>query len=158
MAVATSSQLAPHRKLCCQLCRSELHRRRSVWTIQCLELIPPVVMSLYPAPSCSLDFRQEVLLPYGDDSHFKSLADIDPGTSGRSSFIVTIVFMVITAMVLAEICSALPLSGSIYVWAAESAGPKHARFFGFLVAWWACTAWMTFTASTCQASLESVRR
>ncbi|KAG2357526.1 amino acid transporter [Suillus spraguei] len=64
--------------------------------------------------------------------------------------------MVMTAAVLAEICSALPLSGSIYIWAAESAGPKHARFFGFLVAWWACTAWMTFTASNCQATANYV--
>jgi translation initiation factor 5B len=68
----------------------------------------------------------------------------------RSSYIITIVFMMITATVLAEICSALPLSGSIYIWAAESAGPKYARFFGFLVAWWSCTAWMTFTAGNCQ--------
>ena len=58
--------------------------------------------------------------------------------------------MFITAAVLAEICSALPLSGSIYIWAAESAGPKRARFFGFLVAWWSTTAWMTFTAGNCQ--------
>lgn len=58
--------------------------------------------------------------------------------------------MMITAFVLAEICSALPLSGSIYIWAAESAGPKHARFFGFIVAWWSCTAWMTFAAGNCQ--------
>ena len=61
--------------------------------------------------------------------------------------------MVITAAVLAEICSALPLSGSVYVWAAESAGPKYGRFFGFLVAWWACTAWMTFVASNSQVSV-----
>lgn len=61
--------------------------------------------------------------------------------------------MLMTAAVLAEICSALPLSGSIYIWAAESAGPKYARFFGFIVAWWACTAWMTFTASNCQVSI-----
>lgn len=60
--------------------------------------------------------------------------------------------MWITAAVLAEICSALPLSGSIYIWAAESAGPKYARFFGFLVAWWACTAWMTFAAGNCLVS------
>jgi len=60
--------------------------------------------------------------------------------------------MMITAAVLAEICSALPLSGSIYIWAAESAGPKYARFFGFIVAWWSCTAWMTFTAGNCQVS------
>ncbi|KIK45281.1 hypothetical protein CY34DRAFT_78247 [Suillus luteus UH-Slu-Lm8-n1] len=66
------------------------------------------------------------------------------------------VFMFITAAVLAEICSALPLSGSIYIWAAESAGPKHARFFGFLVAWWACTAWMTFTASNCQTTANYI--
>ena len=58
--------------------------------------------------------------------------------------------MWITAAVLAEICSALPLSGSIYIWAAESAGPKYARFFGFIVAWWSCTAWMTFAAGNCQ--------
>ncbi|OJA18356.1 hypothetical protein AZE42_00733 [Rhizopogon vesiculosus] len=73
-----------------------------------------------------------------------------------SSYLVTIVFMLITAAVLAEICSALPLSGSIYIWAAESAGPKHARFFGFLVAWWACTAWMTFTASNCQTTANYI--
>ncbi|PCH41639.1 amino acid transporter [Wolfiporia cocos MD-104 SS10] len=59
------------------------------------------------------------------------------------------IFMFITAGVLAEICSALPLSGSIYVWTAESAGPKYARFFGFIVAWWSCTAWMTFSAGNC---------
>jgi amino acid transporter len=58
--------------------------------------------------------------------------------------------MWITAAVLAEICSALPLSGSIYIWAAESAGPDYARFFGFLVAWWSSTAWMTFAAGNCQ--------
>ncbi|KIJ32356.1 hypothetical protein M422DRAFT_184597, partial [Sphaerobolus stellatus SS14] len=69
-----------------------------------------------------------------------------------SSYVITIVFMLITAAVLAEICSALPLSGSIYVWAAESAGPKYARFFGFVVAWWSCTAWMTFAASNSQTT------
>ncbi|TFK43116.1 hypothetical protein BDQ12DRAFT_596557 [Crucibulum laeve] len=69
-----------------------------------------------------------------------------------SSYLITIVFMTITAAVLAEICSALPLSGSIYIWAAESAGPKYGRFFGFIVAWWSCTAWMTFTAGNCQTT------
>ncbi|KAF5346952.1 hypothetical protein D9758_010129 [Tetrapyrgos nigripes] len=64
--------------------------------------------------------------------------------------------MTITAAVLAEICSALPLSGSIYIWAAESAGPKYARFFGFVVAWWSCTAWMTFTASNCQTTANYI--
>jgi translation initiation factor 5B len=60
--------------------------------------------------------------------------------------------MTITAAVLAEICSALPVSGSIYIWAAESAGPKYARLVGFVVAWWTCTAWMTFAAGNCQVS------
>ncbi|ELU36156.1 gamma-aminobutyric acid transporter [Rhizoctonia solani AG-1 IA] len=60
--------------------------------------------------------------------------------------------MWITAAVLAEICSALPLSGSIYIWAAEAAGPKYARFVAFIVAWWAATAWMTFGASNCQTT------
>ena len=62
--------------------------------------------------------------------------------------------MWITAAVLAEICSALPLSGSIYIWAAESAGPDYARFFGFVVAWWSSTAWMTFAASNCQVGIS----
>ncbi|KAJ7512465.1 amino acid transporter [Mycena galericulata] len=74
----------------------------------------------------------------------------------RSSYIITIIFMLITAAVLAEICSALPLSGSIYIWAAESAGPKYARFFGFIVAWWSCTAWMTFAAGNCQTTANYV--
>ncbi|KAI9448435.1 amino acid transporter [Lactarius indigo] len=60
-----------------------------------------------------------------------------------SSYLITMVFMFITAAVLAEICSALPL---------KRAGPKHARFFGFVVAWWSTTAWMTFTAGNCQAN------
>ncbi|KAF8630536.1 hypothetical protein AX15_002857 [Amanita polypyramis BW_CC] len=64
--------------------------------------------------------------------------------------------MTITALVLAEICSALPLSGSIYIWAAGSAGPKYARFFGFIVAWWSCTAWMTFTAGNCQTTANYI--
>ena len=68
----------------------------------------------------------------------------------RSSYIITYVFMMITAFVLAEICSAIPISGSIYIWAAASAGPKYARFFGFLVAWWSCAGWMVFMASICQ--------
>ncbi|KAK0467779.1 uncharacterized protein EV420DRAFT_1616612 [Desarmillaria tabescens] len=66
-----------------------------------------------------------------------------------SSYIITIVFMLITAAVLAEICSALPLSGSIYIWAAESAGPKYARFFGFI-------AWMTFAAGNCQTTANYI--
>ncbi|KAI0092481.1 hypothetical protein BDY19DRAFT_990199 [Irpex rosettiformis] len=73
-----------------------------------------------------------------------------------SSYIVSMIFMFMTAFVLAEICSALPLSGSIYVWAAESAGPKYARFFGFIVAWWSCTAWMTFVAGNCQATANYI--
>jgi translation initiation factor 5B len=58
--------------------------------------------------------------------------------------------MMITAAVLAEICSALPISGSIYIWAAASAGPKYARFFGFLVAWWSCAGWMSSIAALYQ--------
>jgi translation initiation factor 5B len=71
-----------------------------------------------------------------------------------TSYLVTIGCMLITAAVLAEICSALPLSGSIYIWAAESANPKFARLVGFVVAWWTCTAWMTFVAGNCQASSQ----
>ncbi|KAI0062014.1 amino acid transporter [Artomyces pyxidatus] len=73
-----------------------------------------------------------------------------------SSYFITMVCMFITALVLAEICSALPLSGSIYIWAAESAGPKYARFFGFLVAWWSITSWMTFSAGNCQTTANYI--
>ena len=47
-----------------------------------------------------------------------------------------------------------PLSGSIYIWATEAAGPKYGRFVGTVVAWWTCTAWMTFAASNCQVGVN----
>lgn len=58
----------------------------------------------------------------------------------------------ITAAVLAEICSALPAAGSIYFWAAEAGGRRYGRLFGFIVAWWSTTAWTTFIASNSQAA------
>ena len=70
--------------------------------------------------------------------------------SFRSSYIITVLFSLITAAVLAEICSALPLSGSIYIWAANAAGPKYSRFFGFIIAWWSSMSWITYAASNCQ--------
>ncbi|KAI0056628.1 amino acid transporter [Artomyces pyxidatus] len=73
-----------------------------------------------------------------------------------SSVLIAMVFMSITALVLAEICSALPLSGSIYIWAAESAGPKYARFFGFVVASWSTSAWITFAAVISQSTANYV--
>ncbi|CAJ2500551.1 Uu.00g034040.m01.CDS01 [Anthostomella pinea] len=69
-----------------------------------------------------------------------------------SSYVVTCVFVFITAAVLAEVCSALPAAGSIYFWAAESGGRRWGRLFGFIVAWWSTTAWTTFVASNCQAA------
>jgi len=67
-----------------------------------------------------------------------------------SSYLVCSIFTLITAAVLAEICSALPAAGSVYLWAASSGGVKYGRFFGFLSAWWAITAWATFVASLSQ--------
>ncbi|KAF7947234.1 uncharacterized protein EAE97_004483 [Botrytis byssoidea] len=64
-----------------------------------------------------------------------------------TSFIISCVFTFITAAVIAEICSSLPLAGSIYWWAAEAGGPRFGRLFGFVVAWWITTAWTTFCAS-----------
>ncbi|KAL1305372.1 hypothetical protein AAFC00_002266 [Neodothiora populina] len=69
-----------------------------------------------------------------------------------SSYVITCIFVFITAAVLAEICSALPAAGSIYFWAAESGGRKFGRLFGFIVAWWATTAWTTFVASNSQGA------
>ncbi|KAK5131347.1 hypothetical protein LTR08_001013 [Meristemomyces frigidus] len=69
-----------------------------------------------------------------------------------SSYLITCIFVFITAAVLAEICSALPAAGSIYFWAAEAGGRRYGRLFGFIVAWWSTTAWTTFVASNCQAA------
>lgn len=69
-----------------------------------------------------------------------------------TSYLVTCLFTFVTASMLAEICSALPAAGSLYFWAAESAGPKFGRLVGFIVAWWTTTAWTTFTASVSQSA------
>ncbi|CAK7270419.1 hypothetical protein SEPCBS57363_004091 [Sporothrix epigloea] len=71
-----------------------------------------------------------------------------------TSFLVAMVCTFITAAVLAEICSSLPLSGSIYLWAAEAGGPRWGRLFGFVVAWWSTTAWTTFCASNTQGAVN----
>lgn len=70
------------------------------------------------------------------------------------TFLISCVFTFITAAVIAEVCSSLPLAGSIYLWAAESGGPKYGRLFGFVVAWWSTTAWTTFCASNTQAAVN----
>lgn len=77
-----------------------------------------------------------------------------PLTIHRTSYIITCVFTFTTAAVIAEICSSLPSAGSIYLWAAESGGPKYGRLFGFVVAWWSTTAWTTFCASNTQAAVN----
>jgi hypothetical protein len=64
-----------------------------------------------------------------------------------TSYVVTMVFTFITAAVIAEVCSASPSAGSIYLWAAEAGGPRFGRLLGFIVAWWSTTAWTTFCAS-----------
>ncbi|KAM0188237.1 hypothetical protein ACHAPI_010726 [Fusarium lateritium] len=71
-----------------------------------------------------------------------------------TSYIITCVFTFITAAVIAETCSSLPLAGSIYFWAAEAGGPRFGRLFGFIVAWWSTTAWTTFCASNTQAAVN----
>ncbi|KAH0592410.1 hypothetical protein MHUMG1_09796 [Metarhizium humberi] len=86
-------------------------------------------------------------------SHQPSYKNVSNGTN-RTSFIVTCVFTFITAAVIAEICSSLPLAGSIYLWAAEAGGPRFGRLFGFVVAWWSTTAWTTFCASNTQSAVN----
>jgi hypothetical protein len=70
----------------------------------------------------------------------------------RTSYVITVFFTLISASVIAEACSASPSAGSIYLWAAESGGPRFGRLFGFVVAWWSTTAWTTFCASNSQAA------
>ncbi|QLI71075.1 Thiamine transporter thi9 [Metarhizium brunneum] len=86
-------------------------------------------------------------------SHQPSYKNVSNGIN-RTSFIVTCVFTFITAAVIAEICSSLPLAGSIYLWAAEAGGPRFGRLFGFVVAWWSTTAWTTFCASNTQSAVN----
>ncbi|GAA5961548.1 hypothetical protein JCM21900_006323 [Sporobolomyces salmonicolor] len=69
-----------------------------------------------------------------------------------TGMVVTTIFMCITAASFAEICSSIPLSGSIYIWAAEAGGKKYGRLFGFIVAYWASTAWTSFVASNTQGT------
>ncbi|OOG00123.1 hypothetical protein ASPCADRAFT_512644 [Aspergillus carbonarius ITEM 5010] len=71
-----------------------------------------------------------------------------------TSYIVTCVFTFITAAVIAEVCSAAPTAGSIYLWAAEAGGRRYGRLFGFIVAWWSTTAWTTFCASNTQSAVN----
>ncbi|OXV08040.1 hypothetical protein Egran_04197 [Elaphomyces granulatus] len=71
-----------------------------------------------------------------------------------TSYVITMVFTFMTAAVIAEVCSASPSAGSIYLWAAEAGGPKFGRLFGFIVAWWSTTAWTTFCASNTQAAVN----
>ncbi|PWY66630.1 amino acid permease [Aspergillus eucalypticola CBS 122712] len=71
-----------------------------------------------------------------------------------TSYLVTLVFTYITAAVIAEVCSASPSAGSIYLWAAESGGPRFGRLLGFVVAWWSTTAWTTFCASNTQSAVN----
>ncbi|RAH42637.1 amino acid transporter [Aspergillus brunneoviolaceus CBS 621.78] len=53
-----------------------------------------------------------------------------------TSYIVTCIFIFITTAVIAEVCSAAPTAGLIYLWAAEAGGRRFGRLFGFIVAWW----------------------
>ncbi|KAJ5182518.1 Thiamine transporter thi9 [Penicillium capsulatum] len=71
-----------------------------------------------------------------------------------TSYLVTMVFTFITAAVVAEVCSASPSAGSIYLWAAEAGGPRFGRLLGFIVAWWSTTAWTTFCASNTQSAVN----
>ncbi|KAG8923373.1 hypothetical protein FRC02_011179 [Tulasnella sp. 418] len=61
-----------------------------------------------------------------------------------TTYLIALFFMCIACATIAELCSALPLSGSIYIWASQAAGPKYGRFVGFIVAWWAAAAWTNF--------------
>ncbi|KAE8384758.1 amino acid transporter [Aspergillus alliaceus] len=72
----------------------------------------------------------------------------------KTSYAITCVFTFITAAVIAEVCSAAPSAGSIYLWATEAGGPRLGRLFGFIVAWWSTTAWTTFCASNTQTAVN----
>ncbi|KTW31223.1 uncharacterized protein T551_01296 [Pneumocystis jirovecii RU7] len=68
------------------------------------------------------------------------------------SYLLSCFGMLITAAVMAESCSALPVSGSLYLWASHYASPKYTRLVGFIVAWWSVSAWTTFIAGNIQSA------
>ncbi|KTW27073.1 hypothetical protein T552_04167 [Pneumocystis carinii B80] len=70
------------------------------------------------------------------------------------SYLISCIGMSITAAVMAESCSALPVSGSIYLWASKYASPKYKRLIGFLVAWWSISAWVSFVAGNTQSAVN----
>lgn len=72
------------------------------------------------------------------------------------TILVSILCLVITAASLAEVASAIPLSGSIYIWAGYAGGPKYGRFFAFIVAFWSTTAWTSFVAGNSQATTNYI--
>lgn len=45
---------------------------------------------------------------------------------------------------------------ALHSWAAESGGRRFGRLFGFIVAWWSCTAWTTFVAYNCQSAANFI--
>ncbi|EMR09614.1 hypothetical protein PNEG_02197 [Pneumocystis murina B123] len=70
------------------------------------------------------------------------------------SYLISCFGMCITAAVMAETCSALPVSGSIYLWASKYASPKYRRLIGFVVAWWSISAWVSFVAGNTQSAVN----
>lgn len=72
------------------------------------------------------------------------------------SYVVGMPFIIITALMLAEVCSSLPAAGSIYFWAAHSGGPRFGRLFGFVVAWWSTTAWTSFLSMNCSLAANYI--
>jgi hypothetical protein len=103
--------------------------------------------NLFWGARCSMDFMDYNLGPHVHVGRLRTLT-----ISMDRHLIVLGHYRCSTAASLAEICSSIPLSGSIYIWAAESGGKKYGRFFGFVVAFWTTTAWTSFVASTAQAS------
>ncbi|KAG5437992.1 hypothetical protein PCANB_000339 [Pneumocystis canis] len=70
------------------------------------------------------------------------------------SYVISYLGMLITAAVMAESCSLLPVSGSLYLWAAEYVGSKYSKLVGFVVAWWSISAWTTFVAGNIQSAVN----
>ncbi|KAJ3339032.1 hypothetical protein HDU93_008783 [Gonapodya sp. JEL0774] len=55
------------------------------------------------------------------------------------------------AMVLAEICSAMPTAGGIYYWSAKLGGEKYGPFLAWMTAWWNWFGWLVSVPAVAQA-------
>jgi amino acid transporter len=67
-------------------------------------------------------------------------------------FLVGSIFSFITALSLAEICSAYPQNGSVYIWSRKVSTEKYSKFLSFQVGWFYLFGSFAALSTNCLAS------